>query len=43
MAAINAETGMVNTHAHKRLTVTPHRTAETLLVTPTPMIEPVIV
>ena len=43
MAAKTAETGMVKTQAHKRLTVTPHRTAETRLVTPTPIIEPVIV
>ena len=34
---------MVSTQAHIKLTVTPQRTAETLLVNPTPMIEPVIV
>jgi len=39
MAAIKAETGIVSTQAHNKLTVTPHRTAETLLVTPTPIIE----
>ena len=43
MAANTADTGMVSTQAHKRLTVTPQRTAETRLVKPTPIIEPVIV
>ena len=43
MPAIRAETGMVKTHAHNSFTVTPQRTAETLFVTPTPIIEPVIV
>ena len=43
MAANNPETGIVNTQAHKRLTVTPHRTAETRLVNPTPIMEPVMV
>ena len=38
-----ADTGIVSIHAHKRFTVTPQRTADTRLVTPTPMIEPVIV
>ena len=38
-----AETGIVNIQAHNSFTVTPQRTAETLLVTPTPIIEPVIV
>jgi hypothetical protein len=42
-AAIKALTGMVNTHAHNRFTVTPHLTADKRLVAPTPMIEPVIV
>jgi hypothetical protein len=41
--AIIADTGMVNTHAHSRLMVTPQRTADTLLVTPTPIIAPVMV
>jgi len=43
MAAINAETGMVSIQAVTKLSVTPQRTADTLLVTPTPMIDPVIV
>lgn len=38
-----AETGIVNIHAHNSFTVTPHRTAEILFVTPTPMIDPVMV
>lgn len=42
-AAISAETGMVSTHAQSRLMVTPHLTADTRLVIPTPIIEPVIV
>src|SRR5690606_4677274 len=41
--AIRAETGMVNIHAQSKLIVTPHLTADIRLVTPTPMIEPVIV
>ena len=43
IAANIAEIGMVKTQAHNKLTVIPHRTAETLLVSPTPMIDPVIV
>lgn len=43
MAAINAEMGMVSIHAHIRLNVIPQRTADTLLVSPTPMIDPVMV
>ena len=43
MAASNALTGMVNIQAHKRLTVTPHLTADKRLVAPTPMMEPVMV
>ena len=42
-AANNAETGIVNTHAQSKLTVTPQRTAEIRLVNPTPIIDPVIV
>ena len=42
-AASSALTGMVNTQAHKRFTVTPHLTADKRLVAPTPMIAPVIV
>ncbi|MCY1549093.1 hypothetical protein D9M68_852470 [compost metagenome] len=34
---------MVIIHAHNRLMVTPHRTADRRLVAPTPMIEPVMV
>jgi len=34
---------MVRTHAQRRLTVTPHRTADTRLVSPTPIIDPVMV
>ena len=34
---------MVSIHAHNNFTVTPQRTAETRLVTPTPIIEPVMV
>src|SRR5690606_2966757 len=34
---------MVNIHAQSRLIVTPQRTADTLFVTPTPIIEPVMV
>ena len=43
MAAKTAETGMVKIQAQINLTVTPQRTADTLLVTPTPIIDPVIV
>ena len=43
MPAITALTGIVRIQAHNRLTVTPQRTAESLFVAPTPMIEPVIV
>lgn len=43
MPANIAETGIVSTQAHNRLIVTPHRTAETRLTTPTPMIDPVMV
>lgn len=43
MAAKSAEIGMVKIQAQIKLTVTPHLTAETLLVNPTPIIEPVIV
>src|SRR5699024_3449395 len=35
--------GTVRIHAHKRLIVTPQRTADTRFTTPTPIIEPVIV
>ena len=38
-----AEIGMVKTQAQIKFIVTPHRTAETLLVIPTPIIDPVIV
>ena len=41
--AIVALTGIVKTHAHSRLIVTPHLTADTLLVKPTPIIDPAIV
>src|ERR1700712_497670 len=34
---------MVSIHAHKRLIVTPQRTADKRLVAPTPIMEPVIV
>ena len=43
IAANIAEIGIVKTQAHNKLTVIPHRTAETLLVSPTPIIDPVIV
>ena len=43
MPAIKAEIGIVITHAHKRLMVTPQRTALKRLVAPTPMIDPVMV
>src|SRR5690348_93501 len=42
-AATRALTGMVSTHAHSRLMVTPQRTALSRLVAPTPMMEPVMV
>src|SRR5690606_1466019 len=38
-----AEIGIVRTQAQRRLTVIPQRTAETLFVSPTPMIAPVMV
>ena len=41
--ANNAEIGIVKTQAQIKFTVTPHRTADTLLVSPTPIIDPVIV
>ena len=41
--ASTAVIGIVNTQAQIRLTVTPQRTAEILLVNPTPIIEPVMV
>ena len=40
---INAETGIVKIHAHNKEMVTPQRTAEIRFVTPTPIIDPVIV
>src|SRR5258708_2009901 len=43
MAASRALTGIVSIQAQSRLIVTPQRTADNLLVAPTPMIEPVIV
>ena len=43
MAASVALTGMVKTHAHKRLVVTPHLTALKRFVAPTPIMDPVIV
>ena len=43
IAARTADIGIVKTQAHSKLTVIPQRTAETLLVRPTPMIDPVIV
>ena len=42
-AASNALTGMVSTHAHNKCTVMPHRTADSLFVAPTPIIDPAIV
>ena len=42
-AANNPLTGIVRIHAHKRFTVTPHRTADKRLVAPTPIMAPVIV
>ena len=41
--ASTAVTGMVRIHATIKSFVTPHLTAETLLLTPTPMIAPVLV
>ena len=41
--AMSADMGMVIIQAHTKLMVTPQRTADTRLVKPTPMIEPVIV
>src|SRR5450755_3975456 len=43
MAEKMAETGMVRIQAHNRLMVTPQRTAESLLVAPTPIMEPAMV
>ncbi len=43
IAAIKPLTGMVSIHAHSRLTVTPHLTADNRLVAPTPMMDPVMV
>src|SRR5690554_1857261 len=40
--AIKADTGIVKTQAHSREIVTPQRTADTRLVIPTPIIEPVL-
>jgi len=40
---MKAEAGIVKTHAHTMLPATPHRTAETFLVEPTPTIAPVMV
>ena len=42
-AANNPLIGIVNIHAHNKLTVTPQRTADKRLVAPTPIIEPVMV
>lgn len=42
-AAISALIGIVKIHAHKRLIVTPQRTADKRLVAPTPIMEPVMV
>src|SRR5678809_635468 len=42
-AASNPLTGIVKIQAHKRFTVTPHRTAERRFVAPTPIMAPVIV
>jgi hypothetical protein len=35
--------GMVRIHAQSRFTVTPHLTADSLFVAPTPIMEPVMV
>ena len=43
IAAINPLIGIVSIHAHNRLTVTPHLTADNLFVAPTPIIDPVMV
>ena len=43
IAARVAETGIVKIHAHNKLTVTPHLTADTLFSKPTPTIDPVMV
>ncbi len=43
MAEKIALTGMVRIHAQSRLRDTPHLTAESLFVAPTPMMEPAIV
>ena len=40
MPAMKAEAGMVKIHAHTMLPATPQRTAEKLLVAPTPTIAP---
>ena len=40
---INADAGIVSTQAHTICRATPHRTAETRLTEPTPMIAPVMV
>src|SRR5437016_4090591 len=42
-AAMLAAAGMVITHAHTILRVTPHRTADSRRVDPTPMMAPVMV
>ncbi len=42
-AAMNAEHGMVSTHAQTMLPATPQRTALSLLTEPTPTMAPVIV
>ena len=43
MAAIKPLIGIVRIQAQRRLTVTPHRTADNRFVAPTPIIEPVMV
>ena len=40
---MKAEAGIVKIHAHTMFPATPHRTAETLFVAPTPTIAPVMV
>ena len=42
-AEMAAETGIVKSHAQMMFPATPQRTAESLLVAPTPTIAPVIV
>lgn len=42
-AEINADSGMVSTHAQTIEFASPHRTEDNLLVAPTPMMAPVIV